>query len=237
MRVALLTTDGLPARRCAQALSEAYELAVVVVRTTPPDLPFETAHPFDADQDAFEAETWFRGSPPNLEDFASVAPVADMAADNALDALKTCGAEVAVALNCGPIGAPVREFIGPRTVVLHGANPQDYRGDDIHLWVAYHGDESRQECVVQQPAAEVNAGPVLFAARPAITPDMTLRELRRSTTDICITGAMKALHYFANGGMLSVNSLHRVGKLYTPMPAALKDYCVARFNHRAEGAN
>ena len=48
---------------------------------------------------------------------------------------------------------------------------------------------------------------------------------------------MKTLHYFANGGMLSVNSLHRIGKLYTPMPAALKDYCIARFNHRAEGAN
>lgn len=237
MRVALLTTDGPPARRCAQVLAETYDLAAVIVRTKVPSLPFETSHPFDAEQTAYESETWFGGTSPDLGDFASVAPVLDMTEDGVAETLRASGTDVAIVLDGGPVGTATRDLMGTRMIVLHGADPQDYRGEDVHLWATYHGEENRLECVVQQAAAEVNTGPVLFAARPDIPAGMALRELRRATTDTCITGAMKALHYFANGGMLSVNQLHRQGKLYSPMPAALKDYCISRFTQRAEGAS
>ena len=229
MRIALLTSDDLPARRCAEVLAQGYDLGAIILRTSFPTLPFDTAHTLDDDQRAYEGETWFGGNPPALKDMAPVTEIPDMTDAAAAKAVTAAAPDVVVALHAGTIGPAIRDMMGQRAVVLHGAHPPDFRGDDTHLWAVYHGEEHALECVVQQTAAEANTGALLFIQAPEMPSDMALHELRSTVTETCLQGMRKVLTFFDSGGMMSLTRLQRHGQVYTPMPAVLKDYCLARF--------
>lgn len=233
MRIALLTTDCPPALRCAGNLADIYDLCGILVRTVPPTLPFATAHHLDDDQATFEVDAWFGGTPPALADIAPVHTVPDMIGDKAAAVLKSLKPDVVISLNAGPTGGAIIDMMENRALVLHPGNPQDYRGEDTHLWAVYHGDESRLECIVQYAALEPNSGSVLASTPLVIPSGMPLAGLRRAVTDGYIIGMGKVLTFFDGGGMLSVTRLQQLGKLYTPMPAVLKDYCLSQFAHRA----
>ncbi|PIW29032.1 MAG: hypothetical protein COW30_05880 [Rhodospirillales bacterium CG15_BIG_FIL_POST_REV_8_21_14_020_66_15] len=235
VRIALLTTKSVPAVQCARTLAAAYDLCGILVRTAFPSLPFATTHALDDQQAAFEAETWFGGKAPALSDFAPVFPVTNMAGIDAAAAIRDLGPDAVVALSTGRLGQEILDMMGTRAIVLHAGNPQDYRGADTHLWAVYHGEEARLECVVQYAATEVNTGAILVNAPADLPSGLPLDGLRKVVTDGCIAGAMKVLKFFDEGGMLSVNRLQRQGKVYTPMPAALKDYCVQQYARRARG--
>ncbi|MAN80516.1 MAG: hypothetical protein CMM77_11820 [Rhodospirillaceae bacterium] len=233
MRIALLTTDCPPALRCAGSLTARYDLCGILVRTAPPAVPFATAHHLDDDQADFETAAWFGGPLPALADFAPTHAVPDMKGDEAAVVLKSLKPDVVISLNAGPVGAAVIDMMETRALVLHPGNPQDYRGEDTHLWAVYHGDESRLECIVQYAALEPNSGSVLASTPLVLPPDTPLAGLRRAVTDGYIAGMGKVLTFFDSGGMLSVSRLQQLGKVYTPMPAVLKDYCLSQYAHRA----
>ncbi len=233
MRIALLATESPPALRCADSLASAYNLCGILVRTAAPAVPFATAHHLDDDQAAFETDAWFGGNSPALADIAPVHAVPDMIGDEAASVLKNLKPDAVICLNAGPVGGAIIDMMKTRALVLHPGNPQNYRGEDTHLWAVYHGDESHLECIVQHAALEPNSGSVLASTPLVIPPDMPLAGMRRAITDGYIVGMGKVLTFFDGGGMLSVTRLQQLGKLYTPMPAVLKDYCLSQFAHRA----
>jgi hypothetical protein len=233
MRIALLATDCPPALRCAGSLAKAYDLCGILVRTKAPVLPFATAHDLDGEQAAFESDAWFGGHSPTLAGFAPVHEVPDMTGAEAAAVLKHLAPDVVVSLNGGPIGRAIIDLKKDRALVLHPGNPQEYRGEDTHLWAVYHGEEKSLECIVQYATADPNCGPVLVSTPLDLPPGTPLAGLRRAVTDGCITGMEKVLKFFDGGGMLSVTRLQHPGKLYTPMPAVMKDYCLSQFAHRA----
>lgn len=235
MRIALLATDSPPALRCAGSLANAYDLCGILVRTAAPTLPFATVHDLDGEQAAYEADAWFGGGTPNLADAAPVHPVADMTGTDAAAMLKSLNPDVVVALNVGPLSSAIIDMMENRALVLHAGDPQEYRGEDTHLWAVYHGDERHLESVVQYASPEPNGGSVLVSTPLDLPPEMPLAGLRWAVTDGCITGMVKVLKFFDGGGMLSVTRLQQLGKLYTPMPAVLKDYCRTQFARRAHG--
>jgi methionyl-tRNA formyltransferase len=233
MRIALLATDTPPALRCAGILANTYDLCGILVRTAAPKLPFATAHELDAAQAAFEGDTWFSSGTPNLVDIAPVHPVPDMTGEEAAAVLKNLNPDVVISLNAGPTGHVITDMMATRALVLHPGDPQEYRGEDTHLWAVYHGDERRLESVVQYASPEPNGGSVLVSTPLELQSGTPLAGLRRAVTDGCIIGMEKVLKFFDGGGMLSVNRLQQLGKLYTPMPAVMKDYCLAQFARRA----
>ena len=233
MRIALLATDSPPALRCAGSLANAYDLCGVLVRTAAPKLPFATVHELDDEQAALETDTWFGSGRPKLAGIAPVHPVPDMIGAEAAAALKALNPDVVVSLNAGPTGRAITDMMATRALVLHPGDPQEYRGEDTHLWAVYHGDERHLESVVQYASPEPNGGSVLASTPLDLPPEMPLAGLRGAVTDGCITGMVKVLKFFDGGGMLSVTRLQQLGKLYTPMPAVMKDYCLAQFAHRS----
>ena len=236
MRIALLTTDGLPALYCAQALSAEYELCGILTATSRPPLPFETAHLLDVETETFEASAWFPEKIPNLSDFGPVFPVPDMTSAAALGTVRDRAPNVIVAFNAGRLSAGIIELAKDHAVVLHAGNPEDFRGADTHLWAVYHGLTEDLQSIVQYADANPNTGAVLRAL-PVHLPDGTpLAGLRKAVTEGCVAGLLKVMRFFADGGMLTVNHLQRMGKLYTPMPAGVKDYCIAQYAARASQA-
>lgn len=236
MRIALLTTESAAAVKCARILGDGYDLCGIVIRPNTRPLPFDTFHALDQEQEAFEINAWFGGTAPDLSEMAPVVRVPDMSTDKAAEKVKDLKPDAIVALNAGPISQAVLDLVGTRSVVLHAGNPHDYRGEDTHLWSVYHGDVEKLECIVQYATAEINAGSVLFSTTPALSADMPLAALRKAMTDGFMPGMARVLRFFDGGGMLTVNRLQRLGKLYTPMPAVLKDYCIAQFARRSANA-
>ncbi len=233
MRIALLTTDGLPALYCAQALAAEYELCGVLTATSLPPLPFETAHPLDAETEAYETANWFPQKIPELSDFGPVFSVPDMTSAAALDTVRDLAPNVIVAFGAGPLSAGIIELAKDHAVVLHAGNPEDFRGADTHLWAVYHGLTDDLQSIVQYADENPNTGAILRALPVHLADGTPLAGLRKAVTEGCVTGALKVMQFFADGGMLTVNHLQRIGKLYTPMPAAVKDYCLAQYADRA----
>lgn len=236
MRIALLTTESAAATECARILGDGYDLCGIVIRPNSRPLPFDTFHFLDREQEAFEIDAWFGGTAPDLSDMAPVVSVPDMASDEAAEKIKGLKPDAIVTLNAGSISQAVLGLVGTRSVVLHAGNPHDYRGEDTHLWSVYHGDVEKLECIVQYATTEINTGSVLFSTTPTLSPDMPLAALRKAMTDGYMPGMEKVLRFFDGGGMLTVNRLQRLGKVYTPMPAVLKDYCIEQFACRTVNA-
>lgn len=236
MRIALLTTDNPPAAQYAKTIAGAFDLCGIVVREQLPALPFETAHELDGQQTDIETQTWFGGKLPPLSDFAPVTAVPDMISGEATEAVKALNPDVLVAAGAGALSDDVINTAGAQAIALHAGDPEDYRGEDTHLWSVYHGDVARLKAIVQYADADVNAGAVLLNTPPVLPPDLPLAALRMAVVDVCAVGALKTLGFFDSGGMLTVNHLQRMGKVYTAMPSVVKGYCIEQFARRADAA-
>ena len=91
MRVALLTTDTPHHRYFAATLATKWPLAGILVETEGLKAPFETAHPFEKERDAYERSALLGGRSTEFETVAptkSFARINDAAAVAELQALK-----------------------------------------------------------------------------------------------------------------------------------------------------
>lgn len=235
MRIAILTTETAAHARVVAALAAAHEVSGVLVETTVPNAPFETAHPFEADRDAFEAKTWFGGKAPALKDLAPTAAFRSLSTPEAAAHLTSLRADLAFVLGTRCLKGPVLEVLGRRLVNLHGADPQDYRGLDPELWAVYHGDFAGLVVTAQYTEAEVNAGAVLEYEALALRRGMVLHELRHAQAEAFIIAAERAITALSGNAISMITPLQRKGRRYGFMPRVLKDVCVERFRRHTAG--
>jgi methionyl-tRNA formyltransferase len=235
MRIAILTTQTLHHARFVAAVSQTHEVAGVLLESEPAAVaPFETGHPFEAERDAYERETWFGGAEPAIADLAPTQAFPSLNDPAAAKALADLKVDAAIVFGTGKLKGPLLDLLPGHLLNLHGGDPQDYRGLDSHLWAIYHGDWKSLVSCVHFVEPELDTGAVLNMKPIPLTKGMGLHQLRLANTETCIEISNKTLTDLTHGGMLTLAPIQRVGRYYSFMPTVLKELCVAKFRRHTE---
>lgn len=234
MKVALLTTQTPHHAYFVRELVVKYKLHVFCeVRGSKP--PFETAHPFEQERDAYECQCWFGGGPHAMEQYAPVTRFDNLNSLPATAALATFGADVALVFGTGRLSQAVIEAGPPCFLNLHGGNPEDYRGLDTHLWAIYHEDFGALATTLHYVNSSLDDGDICQQEDLKIAPGMPLHALRRSNSETCVRLALSALAIFNAIGDVPRRRQQRKGRYYSFMPSVLKSVCQVKFERFTRG--
>tara|TARA_R110001592_G_scaffold161973_1_gene394880 strand:+ start:26418 stop:27131 length:714 start_codon:yes stop_codon:yes gene_type:complete len=234
MRIAILTTQTPHHARYVQAMDDAHDVAGVLLETTAVAAPFDTAHRFEQDRDAFERNTWFAGKEPAIGEMAPTRSFPSLNHPDAAKVLADMKADVAVVFGTGKLAGPILDVLPGRLLNLHGGDPQDYRGLDTHLWAVYHGDFPALVSCLHFVEPDLDTGAILEVKSIPLHKGMALHELRHANTETCIAITLSTLKGFARGNMLRVTPQQRRGRYYSFMPSILKNICVEKFTRYTE---
>jgi methionyl-tRNA formyltransferase len=229
VRLAILTTETPHHAFFVREVGRRFAITQVFCETEGLRPPFDTAHPFEVRRDDDERQVWFGGERRTLEDFAPTRRVASVNEPAAVAALSAAAPDVVLVFGTGRLRAPVIA-VQPRLMLnLHGGDPEEYRGLDTHLWAVYHRDFSALLTTLHRVAPELDDGDMVLQAPVALRGGMSLYELRRANTVVCVELATAALSAIAAHGDLPSRPQRRKGRYYSFMPSALKEICCRSF--------
>lgn len=229
LRVGILTTDTPHHTRFVQALSEDWNVVQVFEEKRTISATFETRHEFEAQQDAYEYDTWFGGKETKLSDVADVATFSDLNEPDAIDALTKARCDAILVFGTGRLEQKVIDLAPDRVVNLHGADPEHYRGLDTHLWAVYHRDFRGLVTTLHKVSPNLDRGGVVMKMPIPLSRDMQLHQLRKVNTDICIEISNRGLEMLTSYGQFISQPQLYIGRHYSFMPAVLKERCVRQF--------
>jgi methionyl-tRNA formyltransferase len=234
MKWIILTTETVHHAHFVSEAAKGFPVAAVVLERNGLKPAFDTAHPMEAQRDAFESQVFFGGKTPAI---ASLAPT------YAFDSINEAGVralisdiapDVIVVFGTGRIG---RELIGlrPGSILnLHGGDPREYRGLDSHLWAIYHSDFGGLVTTLHHLNENLDDGDIVLQGALRVAQGMELHQLRRSNTEVCVKLALGALDMHARHGGFVSTPQGRRGRYYSFMPSPLKEVCRKRFKLHAE---
>lgn len=234
MKAVLLTTDTLHHRYFVQETAPEIPWAGVLIETGGAAPPFETAHPFEALREDYEAAACFAGAVPNFEDFAPAIRVPTANESSAVMWLHERRADFAVVFGTGRLREDILHAQPANLLNLHGGDPEEYRGLDSHLWAIYHGDFDGLVTTLHHVNAALDDGPIVERMRVPVCRAMKLHQLRKANTEICIALVRNAWKAFGQTGQVDAAPQTRRGRYYSFMPAVLKEGCVRRFERHTE---
>lgn len=229
VRIVVLTTDTLHHTRYVDEMARRFELAGVFEEKREISATFEVHHSFEDERDEHERNLWFGGKHCGLTDVADVKTYADMNDPRVASEISALAPDAIIVFGTGRLEKPMTDIVPDRVVNLHGADPEQYRGLDTHLWAIYHGDFRALITTLHKVNSENNRGGVVIKAPLTISRGMGIHELRQVNTDTCVeisTQGLSMLHDY--GQFISQPQLY-VGRHYSFMPAVLKDRCVKKF--------
>jgi len=235
MRIAILTTQTPHHSYFVQSLAREHEISAIVVEREGIRAPFETAHPFETERDAYECKKFFSEDYPELKTFAATLTAQTINDSEVLEFLKTQACDVAVVFGTRRIKPALIQLFPNRILNLHGGDPEEYRGLDTHLWAVYHDDYSQLITTLHQLNETLDDGAIIGRKQLQLTvPGMKLSQLRALNTQACIDLTKEALEdYQQKGEFFSVQQTRR-GRYYSFMPTCLKEICVKKFERHTQ---
>lgn len=230
MRTVILTTDTIHHRHFIRAIQAVAPVERVLEETRPAAVAsFETKHPFEVERDRHEAEVWFGGAPPRLDELAPVQRFASMNQPKAVAALRAARPDMVVIFGTGILRPEILSVCPDGFLNLHGGDPEEYRGLDTHLWAIYHGDFAGLVTTLHRVAPTLDTGDIVGRMPVPLAPGMDLSQLRRSNTEVCVKLVEEALNQFKVHGQFAARPQRQVGRYYSFMPSVLKEICLHRF--------
>jgi methionyl-tRNA formyltransferase len=229
MRVVILTTQTPHHAYFIREIGARHPNVLVLEETRAAMPPFPTFHPFEAERDAYERDSWFEGADPRLKDLAETETFASLNDETAVRRLAAHRPDVAMVFGTGRLSRAAIAACPDGMINLHGGDPQEYRGLDTHLWAIYHGDFEGLVTTLHRVAPDLDSGDIISRRPIALTRGLKLHQLRRLNTEVCVALVEKALVDFQNGALKSMPQT-RKGRYYSFMPDVLKIVCVAKFH-------
>lgn len=229
MRLVILTTDTLHHAYFVREIGGRWPLARVFVETRALKPPFPTAHPFEAEREAYESKAWFQGRCVAVADVAETDTFLSMNDGPALDALTRARPEAIVVYGTGKLGAQVIGACPKGILNLHGGDPERYRGLDTHLWAIERGDFGALSVTLHRVAAGLDTGDIVDMEAIPLKRGMGLHELRRYNAETCVRLVDRALTAFARDRRFPSRPQRKKGDYFSFMPAERKQRCVETF--------
>lgn len=228
----MLTTDTTHHTYFVWRLAEATELVCVGLELRAIHPPFETAHPFEDERDAFERDVLLDGCPAPIDGFASTASAEAVNDERLIDAVIASGCDLVVVFGTTRVNSSVISRIEVPLLNLHGGNPEEYRGLDTHLWAIYHRDFDNLVTTLHVLSPSLDAGDIVSQTMLRPSHDTRLSELRSLNTTACVDLTLGTARTLEATGSMPMRPQIRNGRYYSFMPAPLKDECVRRFADR-----
>ncbi len=229
LRIAILTTETPHHMAFVRAIAEVYPNVRVFEENRPISVSFDTNHEYGEIRDAYEIETWFNGDVPKLTDFADVETFPNLNDENAVASIKEFKPDAIIVFGTGRIGQDVIDIRPNRIVALHGADPEQYRGLDTHLWAIYHGDFDGLLTTLHRVDSVDDNGGVVTKMPLHIHKGMKFHELRKANCDSSIRIVLFALKMLEEYDQFISQPQRYVGRHYSFMPAVLIDRCIQKF--------
>lgn len=229
LRIGVLTTETSHHVRFVEALSERWNIVRVFEEKRTISAAFETRHPYQDEQDAYEVESWFGGKPRAMSDVAEVQTFPDLNEPDAISAMRDAGCDVHIDFGTGKLCDEIVRLTPERLVNLHGADPEHYSGLDTHLWAIYHRDFRGLVTTLHKLCLRRDRAGVVMKKPLPITRGMKLYQLRAVNTEVCINIANEGLEMMATYGQFISQPQLYIGRHYSLMPAVLKERCVKQF--------
>ncbi|MBL4614791.1 MAG: hypothetical protein JKY27_07960 [Magnetovibrio sp.] len=229
MKLGIFTTDTLHHAYFVQQLSLQYADLVVFEQTRQVAAPFDCAHAFEAQRDAFECEAWFDGHATSLADVCTPRRYQTLNTPDAIADIQSAALDAIVVFGTGKLSADVIQVCNNTIVNLHGGDPETYRGLDTHLWAIYHEEFADLITTLHTLSEELDDGRIISALPIALYPGMALHQLRKANTEVCVRLSLEAMAEFIKNKAFISRPQRSRGRYYSFMPSALKDICVRKF--------
>jgi methionyl-tRNA formyltransferase len=234
MRLCILTTETLHHAQYVRALADRGHDLVALVEQGALKPPYDTAHPFEAEREAYEREHWFGGKAARIADFCPARSFDDINQPDCVAAVANSGAALVVTFGTRLLRRDIIAAGGARLLNLHGGDPEQYRGLDTHLWAIWHGDFSGLQTCLHRVDGDLDTGEILACLPVELSRGIPLHQLRRANTETCLRLTELAIEQMAAQGRLDTRPQRQKGRYYSFMPTALKAVCVNRFARHTE---
>ncbi|RMF82810.1 MAG: hypothetical protein D6744_05685 [Planctomycetota bacterium] len=235
VRIALLTTETAHHAWYARALAEHYAPVLIACETDAPRPPFDAAHPFERERDAYERDVLLGGRPTRFAEIARTCQSPNINDEAVGAALRDARPDAVLVFGTTRLRAPLLSICPDRVLNLHGGDPEEYRGLDTHLWAVYHGDFEALVTTLHHVDADLDTGDIVARATVPLSHNMPLSHLRAANTRVCLELTLAALAAFERVGRFPAHRQRRRGRYYSHMPAVLKPICVDKFARYTKG--
>lgn len=235
MKIVILTTETTHHTFFVREVVKAFPVAAVLEERKILKAPFETDHPFEKMRDAYEKDVFFGSKEVRLGEVAETTVVETANSKDALEYLGNIGPDIIVVFGTGWISPDVIDICPQGIVNLHGGGPEEYRGLDSHLWAIYHKDFEGLVTTLHHLNEKFDDGNIILQGAIPIIKNMSLHEIRRYNTEVCLELTLSALDMHARYGHFISRPQRKLGRYYSFMPAVLKEVCKAYFERYATG--
>ena len=101
---------------------------------------------------------------------------------SAIASLEKESVDIVIVFGTGVLKPPLIEICTQRIFNLHGADPENYRGLDTHLWAIYHKDFSGLITTLHHLDTGLDTGDIVLQSAIPIHQKIKLHELRAANT-------------------------------------------------------
>ncbi|MCO6431388.1 MAG: hypothetical protein J5J00_11050 [Deltaproteobacteria bacterium] len=233
MRVALLTTSLSCRIYFAEKVNNVHPFGLVVVEETAVKPPFDTAHPFETEQESYENSLFFKGGLPTMENVAATVRVSNINDGESLVAIQNYKPEVLILFGTRKAKPSILRLC-PAIINLHRGDPERYRGLDSHLWQIYHRDFSPFVTTIHRVNDILDDGEIILQDSFSITKDLAIHKLRSRYVQSAVQLTVSSLDMFSRHGDFISRPQCKAGRYYSFMPAAIKETCATNYSRYIE---
>ena len=136
MNLVILSSDTAHHRFFFQKINESFEIKNILLETNSYKPSFDTASPFEDEEDEFETKNFFESTPnalPNVE----INYFNSINSKEALDLLSKVKPEVGIVFGTGKLKPEIISKFSYCLMNVHRGIPEFYRGLDSDLWAIY----------------------------------------------------------------------------------------------------
>lgn len=228
MRIALLTTQTPHhAYFASKLVAEGHQLAVIC-ETGSVMFPYETAHNYEHDRDAYERQFWFEGANKALSSFETFVETENVNCEAVNYFLTQFDAELSLCFGTRKICLNTLSKLKANTFNFHGADPQKYRGLDSHLWALWHKDYGELKTCLHQLNDTLDDGDIFDVLQIDNSKIGKIEDIRVLNTENCVQLAQQLISKLSRNERLSLKKQRQRGRYYSAMPSILKDVVLKR---------
>lgn len=235
MKLVVFTTNTPHHLFFVRELQKRYPIHLIINETGSVKAKFETSHPFERERDEWEVQQFFKGSPPEFKNVCDTLDCENINDKSVELKLKEEKPDVVVVFGTRKIHPHIIDTCPNGMINLHGGDPERYRGLDSHLWAIYHKKFDEIITTIHKVNLVLDDGDYLYKLPIKITQGMSLMELRKANTEICIELTILALDSFRRLGKFLPQKQKVKGKYYSFMPVDLKSICIHIFKDYTSG--
>ena len=231
MRIAVLTTlTSHHAYFLKKLISHGHEVKAFLETKKRKKYKFKTIHKIDSDTEKFEQKIWFNSLKPNIDKICMNYKSSNINNPSIEKKILEYNPELIFVFGTGKIGTKIISNHQNIIYNFHGGHPEYYRGLDTNLWAIYHNQFNMLMTCLHKLDKKFDNGNIFKSKKIKINKFMKIEEIRSKNTYLCIKLAIELIKMYSTKKKIILKKQEKKGRLYSAMPAILKEECKLIFD-------